>query len=285
MTLKQGINAVGKLTTFTFCVFAIHFTSFSQANRYEVFAVKFATNGKVAISSVAVGATTKDSVEICYMIWLLKGSNGRTVLVDAGFTDTTRMGRIKYSSPDMALARINVKPDEITDIVVTHPHWDHINGIDLFPNAMVWMQKDDYDYFVGEAWQKGGRTIGFKKSDVLKVIQRNLDKKLTLVKGNDLEIIPGIRVFIGARHTFESQHVLVTTSSDNVIIASDSSWFYYNIINLLPIPLTFDAKAYLENLKRMKALVKDVNLILPGHDPLVFSAFPRVVDDVVKIRD
>lgn len=70
-----------------------------------------------------------------------------------------------------------------------------------------------------------------------------------------------------------------------MIIASDGSWFYYNVINLLPIPLTFDSKAYVENLKRMRSMVKDVDLIIPGHDPLVFAKFPKVAEDVVKIRE
>lgn len=263
----------------------INFNTFSQDNKYEVFALRFATNGKVPITAVATGSVTKDSVEICYMFWLLKGKNGRIVLVDAGFSDTTELRVKKYTRPDAVLGKVDIRPNEITDIIITHPHRDHLNGIDLSPEAMVWMQKNDFDYFVGSAWQKGGSTVGFKKNDVQKVVQRNLDKKLTLVKGDDLEIIPGIKVFIGSKHTYESQYVLVDTNSDKVIIASDGSWFYYNVVNLLPIPLTFDAQAYVESLKRMKTMVKDVDLIIPGHDQSVFSKFPKVAEDIVKIRE
>jgi glyoxylase-like metal-dependent hydrolase (beta-lactamase superfamily II) len=168
---------------------------------------------------------------------------------------------------------------------LTHTHWDHIGGIDLFPNAMVWLQQDDYNYLVGTAWQKGGNPFGLLKNHALKTVQKNIDGKLTLVKGDNIEIIPGIKVFIGSKHTYESQFVLVNTSSDQVIIASDNSWYYYNLVHLLPIPVTFDSKAYLENLKRMKAMVKNIDLIIPGHDPLVFTKFPIVAEDVVKIRD
>ena len=284
MTIKS-ISVSGRFIATIFFVLLVGFNVTGQENKYEVLALKIATGGKVPIAGIATGATSKDSLQICYMMWLLKGKNGKTVLVDAGFTDTAQMAKLKYTRPEVVLGRINVKPNDITDIIITHPHRDHINGIDLFPNAMVWMQKDDYDYFVGSAWQKGGSTIGFKKMDVQKIVQRNLDQKLTLVKGDNIEIIPGLKVFIGARHTYESQYVLVETHSDPVIIASDNSWFYYNLVNLLPIPLTFDSKGYLENLKRMKTMVKDVNLIIPGHDLLVFTKFPKVAEDVVKIRD
>lgn len=283
--LKKNFLVIETLCTVFSLTLIINFNAFGQDNKYEVFALRFAANGKVPIAAVATGAATKDSVEIGYMFWLLKGKNGKMVLVDAGFSDTTEMHVSAYTQPDVVLKKVNIRPNEITDIIITHPHRDHLNGIDLFPEAMVWIQKNDFDYFVGSAWQRGGSTIGFQKDDVQKVIQRNLDKKLTLVKGDDLEILPGIKVFIGSKHTYESQYVLVNTNSDKVIIASDGSWFYYNVVNLLPIPLTFDSKAYVENLKRMRSMVKDVDLIIPGHDPLVFAKFPKVAEDVVKIRE
>jgi glyoxylase-like metal-dependent hydrolase (beta-lactamase superfamily II) len=65
-----------------------------------------------------------------------------------------------YVRPDSALLRMGIKATEITDIIITHPHYDHIGGIVLFPSAQVWMQKDDYDYFVGAAWQKKGFNEG-----------------------------------------------------------------------------------------------------------------------------
>ena len=32
-------------------------------------------------------------------------------------------------------------------------HWDHAGGIDLFPDARIWIQKDEYDYYTSDAWQ------------------------------------------------------------------------------------------------------------------------------------
>ena len=58
---------------------------------------------------------------------------------------------VNYIRPDSALAKVALKPEDITDIILTHPHWDHIDGIGLFPKAHIWIQKDDYGYFVGAA--------------------------------------------------------------------------------------------------------------------------------------
>lgn len=75
------------------------------------------------------------------------------------------------------------------------------------------------------------------------------------------------------------------TGSDKVIIASDNTWYYYNLTSLLSIPVTFDQNAFIENLKRMKSMVKNIDLIIPGHDPLVFSKFPTIAEGVVKIKN
>jgi glyoxylase-like metal-dependent hydrolase (beta-lactamase superfamily II) len=76
-------------------------------------------------------------------------------LVDAGFLKDIPEGKdfeiTYYTRPDSALAKIALNPEEITDIILIHPHWDHIDGIGLFPKARIWMQKDDYGYFAGSA--------------------------------------------------------------------------------------------------------------------------------------
>jgi glyoxylase-like metal-dependent hydrolase (beta-lactamase superfamily II) len=281
----KKIKLLFTLTLFTFGIF--NPAGFCQSPVYEVYALKFGERThKIPVSDAAVGATGNDSMNVCFMYWLLRGNNGRIILVDAGFTDDMEINpkMISWSPPEKMLEKINIKPAEITDIILTHPHWDHIGGMDLYPDAMVWMQQDDFNYFVGTAWQKDGNSGGFNGKDVLKLVNRNLDKKLTLVKGDGIEIIPGIKVFIGSKHTYESQYVLVETGSGPVIIASDNAWFYYNIQNLLPIPATLDAKAYVNNLKRMKTMVPDTDFVIPGHDPLVFSKFQAVAKDVVKIK-
>jgi glyoxylase-like metal-dependent hydrolase (beta-lactamase superfamily II) len=252
---------------------------------YQVFALKYTDGQNISTQRMVVGANPKDSLRICNMFWLLRGENGRNILVDAGFIDTTKTGIKNYVRPDLVLERIYVHPSDITDIIITHPHNDHIGGINLFPKAKVWMQKEDFEYFVGEAWQVNGISTGFQKNDVRNIIEINLQGRLTLVKGDNIEIIPGIKVFTGSKHTFENQYLLVNSNSktNNILIASDAIWFYYNLNNLLPATLCMDPKAYVEAMKRMKTLVTDSDFIIPGHDDLVFSKFPKIKEWIVKI--
>jgi glyoxylase-like metal-dependent hydrolase (beta-lactamase superfamily II) len=282
---KFNYNKILTLVLLLSFFLGVNLHSFGQEDVYEIYAVEYAQHPtRISASQIAIDAIPTDSISINYVIWLLKGANGKLILVDAGFTDTVQYPRKNYVRPDVALQKINIQADEITDIVVTHPHWDHIGGIELFPNAMLWMQEDDYHYFVGGAWQANGSNQGFNKDDVYKIIRMNLEGNLTLVKGDSIEIIPGISVFIGSKHTFESQYVLVKGTAGNTIIASDNIWFYYNYDHMLSIPLTFDQEGYVNEMRRMKSLVSDEILIIPGHDPDVFTRFPKVMDGVVKIE-
>jgi len=220
------------------------------------------------------------------MTWLLKGNNGRTVLVDAGFQRKSKYfsgGITDFIRPDSSLASMNIEPGDITDIIISHPHWDHIGCLEFFPNARFWMQRNDYNYFVTTAWQKGGNSSGFDSADVVILSGLNAAGRLQLVDGDDIEIIPGIKAYIGSRHTYESQFVVVNTSTDKVLIASDNCWFYYNLDQMISIPLTFDPVAYVNSLKRMKTLVK-TELIIPGHDAKIFERFTKVKEGIVRIR-
>jgi len=263
------------------------FISYGQKdNEYQVYALKFNESGFMQVRDIAVGTTLKDSVRVCNMFWFLQGTDGRNILVDAGFIDSTKITDSHYERPDIVLKRINISPSDITDIIITHPHPDHIGGIVLFPDAKVWMQREDFCYFVGGAWQKNGSSVEFTRSDVRNIIEISLQGRLELIEGDNIEIIPGIKVYTGSRHTFENQYLLVNCASktNRILIASDAIWFYFNLNNMLSIPTyTFDPKAYVEAMKRMKTLVTNPDHIIPGHDDLVFSRFPEVCDGVVKI--
>lgn len=267
-------------------------TAWAQSPKahYDVYAIKYASVGHpTPTSDWADQAPKQDSVAIDFMVWLIKGQ-GRSILVDAGFLNDIENAKefnvVNYNRPDSAVMTLGVKPGEITDIIVTHPHWDHLDGLELFPKARVWMQKADYDYFVGGAWQKEGNHGGFVKRNVLMLAGVNVDGRLTLVEGDDKEIIPGIRVYTGSRHTFNSQYVLVNTGTERIVLASDNIWVYYSLEHMKSAPSygTFDPAGYVKAMARMKSLASKEKFIIPGHDARVFKTFPAVGDRAVKIE-
>ncbi len=266
--------------------------AFSQTANYEVYALKFASafdNKPFPLKYIVLDAPEKETGNAIFMVWLIKDSNGKNILVDAGFLEDVEeakdYGVTNYIRPDSMLSAVGLKATDITDIILSHPHWDHVDGVNLFPNAQVWMQKEDYNYFVGAAWQKNGGG-GFNKKDVRKIVELNLAGKLTLVDGDDKEIIPGIRVYTGSRHTFNSQYVLVKSGAEKIILASDNVYTYYNLDHLKSAPkeATFDTMGYIKAMERMKTLVSNSKFIIPGHDALLFSRFPIISEGVIKIK-
>ncbi|MCM4151709.1 N-acyl homoserine lactonase family protein [Arenibacter sp. N53] len=278
-----------KIFVSTIVILTISITAFSQSTNYEVYALKYANVGvTLPLSVLVLDAPESETIDAVFMFWLLKGTNGKNILVDAGFLNDIEQSKAysvtNYIRPDLMLPRIGLNAEDITDIILTHPHWDHMDGVDLFPNANVWIQKTDYNYFVGDAWQKDGWG-DFNKRDVLKLVELNLSGKLMLIDGDDKEILPNIKVYTGSRHTFNSQFILVDNGVNKIILASDNVYTYYNLNHLMSAPKTetFDTNAYVKSMERMKTLVSDIKFIIPGHDALLFLNFPSIADDIYKI--
>jgi glyoxylase-like metal-dependent hydrolase (beta-lactamase superfamily II) len=266
-------------------------TAASAQPHYKVYALRFAAmTHPTAISVWSYKGPDSDSVNIDFSIWLIKGDNGKTILLDAGFRndlpDAKEFEVTQYIRPDSVIAKLGLKPEDITDIIISHPHWDHIDGVALFPNAHVWMQKEDYNYYVGQAWQTDSTAGGFVKRDVRTMVDLNLGHRLTLIDGDDKEPISGIRVYTGSRHTFNSQYVLVNTGEKKIVLASDNIWIYYSLDHLVPASVggTLDPAGYVRAMIRMKTLATSPKYIIPGHDAKVYTLFPALTDGVAKIE-
>src|SRR5262245_6255950 len=117
-----------------------------DVDKYEVYAVRFATIANFRVASLVAGADPTRRMDIAMMIWVLKGIDGRVAIVDSGFhrEQYFRQFAVKdYLRPSEAIAPLGLKPESVTDLIVSHMHWDHAGGIDLFPNARVWFQEEE----------------------------------------------------------------------------------------------------------------------------------------------
>ena len=252
---------------------------------YEVYAVRYATAPGFKVSSLVAGADPTRTLDIPFMFWVLKGPAGRNVLVDAGsyhgsvFERWTLTGVV---NPSEAIARVGLKPDDITDVIITHVHWDHVNGADLFPKARVWIQREEYAHHIDDQGKPLDRAIAADDASMLAAIGRA--GRLTLVDGDAREILPGITVYTGGKHTFAAQYVGVRTSAGTVVVASDNVYLYENLEKRLASAQTLDPEADLRVQDRMRRLASAPRLIVPGHDPAVFERFPKPGGGVARIE-
>ena len=108
---------------------------------FTVSAVRYATIPGFPVRALVQGADSARRMDIAMMVWLLQGPGGRAVLVDAGFYREKFVRRWRPAGfvrpSDALLAATGVAPDAVTDIVLSHIHWDHMDGVDLFPRAGV----------------------------------------------------------------------------------------------------------------------------------------------------
>lgn len=253
---------------------------------YEVYAIRYATIPDFPVAALVKDADRERKLDIAMMVWLIRG-NGRNILVDSGFyrDQFFKQWTVRdFVKPSEAVGLLGLKPDQITDVIITHMHWDHADGMELFPKARVWVQKDEYGYYTGDAWQQKGKHSGIDPDDVLAVVKLNLEGRVGLVNGDAQEIIPGITCYTGGKHTFQSQYVGVSTQAGAIILASDNMYLYENLEKHMPIAASLDFDSNLRAQDRMKQLAASPRLIIPGHDPAVFTRFPQKNKDVVKIE-
>lgn len=266
----------------------------AAAPMYEVFAIRYASIPDFPVNALIAGADPQRKFAIAMTVWLIRG-NGRNILVDSGFYRPQFFKQFKvdgFMKTSEAIGQPGIMPagqpaltpEDITDVIITHMHWDHADGMDLFPRARIWMQKDEYTYYTGEAWQSPRTHGGIDPEDVLAAVKLNLAGRVSLVNGDAQEIFPGITCYIGGKHTFQSQYVGVNTKAGTVILASDNMYLYENLEKHVPIAQTLDAESNLRAQDRMKQLASSPRLIVPGHDPAVFDKFPKVSERVVRIE-
>ena len=243
---------------------------------YSIEAIRYANSPGDPVADLVIGAPKGEKIDTVYALWLIRGG-GRNILFDSGFHRKRwfKEWTIKdYLRPDEAVRLAGVKPEEVTDVVISHAHWDHMGGIDLFPKAVVWIQRDEFRYYTQDAWQPGGDHGGIDPDDVQQLVRLNTEGRLRLVDGDNVEILPGIHAYTGARHTFASQYLRVD-GTPPFVLASDSVYLYRNLAEHKP-SATFseaDYPANLLNQERMIQLAGSPERVVPGHDALQFQKF------------
>jgi len=161
---------------------------------------------------------------------LLVDHGDRRILVDTGMGDRWEdrqidmFGLVRRPNQLTAeLAEAGITRESITDVVLTHLHFDHAGGalrevdgelVPVFPNARHWIQKRHWNW----ADQPSERDRASFRADDFRVLA---DKgQLQMVDGAD-EIMPGVRVTPVNGHTPGQQMVEFNTGQGTVVFCGD----------------------------------------------------------------
>ena len=257
------------------------------AQDYEILGVRYGALEDFPLASLIPGSPEGEVIDVAMALWVVRDAE-RTILVDTGFFRPEWLDRFNirgFVNPVEALARVGIAPEQVTDVIITHAHWDHMGGIALFPEATLWIQEAEYNYYVGPAWQPRGQSGGIDPADIHHLVERNTAGSVRLVQGDSVEVLPGIVLFTGARHTYASQYVMVD-GDPRFVLASDNAYLYRNLSEGLP-SATFspeDREANRNAGRRMVELAGGIEFVIPGHDAEQFTRFPVIADGVVRIR-
>jgi glyoxylase-like metal-dependent hydrolase (beta-lactamase superfamily II) len=257
---------------------------------YAVYAIRFATTqAGYPTHFLVAGADTARRSQLAFTVWLVRGG-GHTVLVDAGFYRDKFLDRWKpagFVRPSAALAPLGIRPEDVTDIIISHIHWDHLDGADLFPRARVWLQREEMEHHTNDTGAVLDRAIDVDDAKMLAAMKQA--GRVQLVAGDSVEIIPGITVFTGGKHTYASQFVAVHADlggsrTGTVVLASDNAYLYENLEGRRPIAQTLDSLSNLRAQERMFRLASERRLVVPGHDMEVFARFPKPGNGIARIE-
>ena len=119
---------------------------------------------------------------------------------------------------------VGVRPDEVTDLVFTHLHFDHIgwasaDGAPFFSNATIWCASADLEHFLAGPDEE--RFVGFVYH-ALPAAQR-LDPVLDRIETweTDRTLVPGVDVRLAPGHTPGSSVVVVSDGTARAMLLGD----------------------------------------------------------------
>lgn len=200
--------------------------------------------------------------EIAYRAWLLRRGD-ECLLVDTGppLDESARRGVRDAMRVDVALQQRGLAVTDVSDVVLTHLHWDHAASADLFMHARFHVQRSEIDFFRGQAHEHPATSRFFSHRVMLTAL---LDSgRVSPVEG-EFELRDGVRLVHVGGHTPGSQIVVVDTVEGRAVIAGDAIPLNRNYTDLVPNGILVNVIDAVAALKTVRAL--DPVRIFTGHD-------------------
>lgn len=90
------------------------------------------------------GGSKEKQIPISFAFYLIK-TKDKNILVDVGCDTMPDFDMKKFYSPAFVLRQFGLSAEDITDVIITHAHHDHIEAINYFKNAVVHISSSEYE--------------------------------------------------------------------------------------------------------------------------------------------
>lgn len=177
---------------------------------------------------------------IVFTMYLIKAA-GKLILVDSGCDTMPGFDMHDYYGPVEALARIGVNSEDITHLLITHAHHDHIGGVSHFKNAKIFIQEDEYENGKGYF---------------------NDDMSITTFK-DDIKICDGVKMIRISGHSVGSCIIEITNVDEKTVITGDETYLRECIEKRIPTANAHNAE---NNLKFFDTYCNGDYRVLLCHD-------------------
>jgi glyoxylase-like metal-dependent hydrolase (beta-lactamase superfamily II) len=209
-----------------------------------------------------------------YFFWVIR-TERETVLVDCGFDPEVgrRRGRRVLIEPLEALGRIGIAADDVSRVIVTHGHYEHIGNLSQFPSATIVVQKRELDFWSSADARR--RQIGsVVEADEIAQLTATLREGRVDVVDGDRELSPGIRAVVVGGHSPGQQVTIVESTERPIALASDALHFYEELERDMPFAIFTDLVAMYRAYDTLRGLRSAGAVVVAGHDPAIMTEFP-----------
>jgi N-acyl homoserine lactone hydrolase len=225
------------------------------------------------------GEYSEARTQIPIACWLIRTDDG-VVLFDTGVSPRAVPGLMRndpyarFTDEDLLVHRLDsldLEPDNVDLVVMSHLHYDHAGGAQLFPKSELVVQKDEYAFahypssvFESFYYRKNFDLPGYR--------WRLLD--------GDTELAPGLTVLRTDGHTPGHQSLLVELPQSSPVLLTGDACYWLEHAERERVPgVVWNPTLALHAIKKIKTIARLTgSRIFPGHDPEFWKTVRQAPD-------
>ncbi len=215
-------------------------------------------------------------IQLALRTMVIKG-NDRLILIDAGVgtkmnEKLQKIYNVDHQEHDLeqGLAEKGITFDQVTDVIITHLHFDHVGGATIEENGVVKPTFPNAKYYVqGEQWYWANHPSEKDRASYLPENFKPVEEAGQLVElDGPRELFPGIEMLVMYGHTHGMQLPKISDGQSTLLYCAD----LIPTASHIPLPwiMAYDNNPLitLEEKKRLlPKAVKENWILVFEHDP------------------